>query len=122
MRKKKLVNVQRERRRNRVRKTVRGTSERPRLTVFRSHQAISCQVIDDNTGATLVSASTREKALRGEIGYGGNQTAAQKIGKIVAERSAAKGIKAVCFDRGHYRYHGRIAALANAAREAGLAF
>lgn len=122
MRRQKIINGQRQRRRNRVRKAVRGTTGRPRLTVFRSHRTISCQVIDDTTGKTLVSASSAECALRDEVGYGGNQAAAQRIGKIVAERAVAKGVTAVCFDRGHYRFHGRVAALANAAREAGLSF
>jgi large subunit ribosomal protein L18 len=122
MKRQKLINVRRERRRNRVRNAVRGTVARPRLTVARSHKAIACQVIDDSTGITLVSASSRETALREQIGYGGNRAAAEKIGKVIAERAVAKGIKAVCFDRGHFRYHGRVAALANAAREAGLSF
>ncbi len=122
MRRQKLINGQRQRRQNRVRKSVRGTTDRPRLTVFRGHRNITCQVIDDSLGITLVSASSQEKALRDDIKYGGNQSVAQKIGQIVAERAVEKGIKAVCFDRGHYRFHGRIAALANAAREAGLSF
>jgi large subunit ribosomal protein L18 len=79
-----------------------------------------CQVIDDSTGRTLASASTRDSSLRDQIAYGGNKTAATIIGKAIAERALAAGVKAVAFDRGHYKYHGRIAALADAAREAGL--
>lgn len=122
MRHQKVINKRRERRTYRVRKTIRGSADRPRLTVTRSHQNISCQLIDDVRGLTLVSASTSEKELRGDIGYGGNAAAAQKIGKLVAERAVAQGIKAICFDRGHFKYHGRVAALAQAAREGGLEF
>jgi len=114
----KAVLQQRIRRSFRVRKSVRGTAERPRLSVFRSRQQIYCQVIDDSTGRTLVAASTREKAFGGS--YGGNVAAATAIGKLVAERALANGIERVCFDRGAYRYHGRVAAVADAAREAGL--
>lgn len=118
----KAVHLQRIRRRQRVRKPLRGSSERPRLSVFRSHKHMSCQVIDDASGKTLVSASTRDKSLKGAVGYGGNKTAAQAIGKAIAERALAAGIKLVVFDRGSYKYHGRVAALADAAREAGLGF
>jgi len=79
-------------------------------------------VIDDVTGKTICSVSSSEKALRGQIGYGGNCDAAAKLGKILAERATAKGVKAVAFDRGAYKYHGRVAAFADAAREAGLDF
>jgi large subunit ribosomal protein L18 len=113
---------QRLRRQYRVRKRIRGTAERPRLTVFRSHKNLSCQIIDDAGGKTLASAGTQDAELRTQIKYGGNKTAAQAIGKAIAERAIAKGIKAVAFDRGHYKYHGRIAALADAARAAGLSF
>jgi large subunit ribosomal protein L18 len=82
----------------------------------------SAQLIDDLAGKTLVSGSTREKELRGSIGYGGNCAAAAKLGKVVAERAKAAGIERVAFDRGHCRYHGRVAAFADAAREAGLDF
>lgn len=116
------VNLQRIRRRHRVRKPLRGTSERPRLSVFRSHKHVSCQIIDDAGGKTLAAASTRDKDLRGQIKYGGNTSAAQAIGKAIAERALAAGVKQVVFDRGSYKYHGRVAALANAAREAGLGF
>lgn len=112
----------RTRRRFRVRKAVRGTAERPRLTVNRSHRNLACQIIDDNSGKTLVSASTRDKDLRPTLGYGGNKSAAETLGKIVAERALSAGVKLVCFDRGHFKYHGRVAALADAARKAGLSF
>jgi large subunit ribosomal protein L18 len=120
--KNRLLNVRRERRRNRVRKRVRGTSERPRLTVTRSHKNVSCQIIDDSLGRTLVSASTLDADLRAQVGYGGNKTAAQAVGKAIAAKALAAGINQVAFDRGHFRYHGRVAALADAAREAGLSF
>jgi large subunit ribosomal protein L18 len=113
---------QRERRRFRVRRSIRGTAERPRLTVFRSHQHIYAQVIDDATGRTLASASTADRALRDGVGFGGNKQAAEAVGKAVAERAKAAGIAQVCFDRGSFRYHGRVAALAEAARAAGLQF
>jgi large subunit ribosomal protein L18 len=112
----------RQRRAFRVRKRVRGTTERPRLSVVRSHKHISVQVIDDLSGKTLVAASSQDKQLTGKLKSGGNSDAAQAVGKAIAERAIAAGIKAVCFDRGAYRYHGRVAALANAAREGGLSF
>mgnify|MGYP000615440869 CR=1 FL=1 len=105
---------QRTRRRFRVRKRLSGTAERPRLTVFRSHKHIYAQVVDDVTGRTLASASTADKALREQVEFGGNRTAAEAIGKAVAERAQAAGVKKVCFDRGNFRYHGRVAALAEA--------
>jgi large subunit ribosomal protein L18 len=120
MNKEKFIRGRRQRRRYRVRKRLRGDAQRPRLSVFRSHRHVYCQVIDDESGKTLVSASTRDKSLRDSIGGGGNKDAAQVIGKTIAERALAAGIKAVRFDRGHYKYHGRVAALADAAREAGL--
>ena len=107
------------RRHRRVRKRVRGTAERPRLAVFRSNKHITAQVIDDRAGHTLASASTTEAALRGN---GGNVDAATKVGEIVAERAAAAGVSTVVFDRGGNLYHGRIAALADAARKGGLEF
>jgi large subunit ribosomal protein L18 len=113
---------QRTRRRFRVRKRLSGTADRPRLTVFRSHKHIYAQVVDDVTGRTLASASTADKTLREQVGFGGNRTAAEAIGKAVAERAQAAGVKQVCFDRGSFRYHGRVAALAEAARSAGLEF
>jgi large subunit ribosomal protein L18 len=118
----KAINVKRLRRRRHVRGKIRGTPDRPRLTVFRSNKNIAVQVVDDDAGKTLVSASTRDKGLRGDFAYGGNKDAAARLGKIVAEKALAAGIKQVKFDRGHYKYHGRIAALADAAREAGLSF
>ena len=108
------------RRHNRVRKKVTGTAERPRLAVFRSNKHISAQVIDDTTGRTLVAASTVERELRS--GPTANKEAAAKVGRLVAERARAKGITRVVFDRGGFLYHGRVAALADAAREAGLEF
>jgi large subunit ribosomal protein L18 len=116
----KSLRIQRKRRRFRVRNRIKRDSTRPRLSVFRSVQNIYCQVIDDETGATLASASSVDKDLKSEIKYGGNKTAAQAVGKAIAERAKAAGIEAVAFDRGNYKYHGRVAALADAAREAGL--
>jgi len=110
----------RQRRRWRVRKRTHGTSERPRLSVFRSHKHIYAQVIDDLAGRTLVSASSKDKDLG--TPYGGNKEHAQAVGKAIAERALAAGVKQVAFDRGSYKYHGRVAALADAAREAGLSF
>ena len=118
----KYISRQRRRRRRHVRRRVRGSADRPRLTVFRSDMHIYCQVIDDTCGKTLVSASTQDKQLRPQCGKGSNKEAAATIGKAIAERSLAAGIKKVAFDRGHYQYHGRLAALADAAREAGLIF
>ena len=113
---------QRKRRGFRVRKATRGTTERPRLSVFRSHKHIYAQVIDDQTGRTLASASTQDKNVRGQVAYGGNKNAAAVVGKAVAERALAAGVSKVAFDRGQYKYHGRVAALADAAREGGLSF
>ena len=118
----KVVDGQRERRAFRVRKRVRGSGSRPRLSITRSLQNFSCQLIDDTTGMTLVSASSRDKELRSTIGYGGNCEAATKLGKIVAERAIKAGFKQVALDRGSCKYHGRVAAFAEAAREAGLEF
>ena len=120
--KNKFLGKQRTRRKSRVRKKVQGTAECPRLNVFRSHKHLACQLIDDSSGKTLVTASTYEKALRKEIAYGGNCNAAQAIGKLLGERAIEAGIKQVRFDRGPVRYLGRVAALANAAREVGLKF
>ncbi|MGH9305141.1 MAG: 50S ribosomal protein L18 [Acidimicrobiales bacterium] len=108
----------RQRRHRRVRKHVSGTSERPRLAVFRSNRHIAAQVIDDTTGRTLAAASTLEASLRATAT--GNSDAAASVGRLVAERAAAKGVTRVVFDRGGSRYHGRVAALADAARAAGL--
>jgi large subunit ribosomal protein L18 len=120
--KNKVLGKRRQRRRFRVRKSIRGTSERPRLTVSRSHKNVACQVIDDTVGKTIASASTLDKDLRAQVAYGGNKKAAELIGKTIAERAKAAGVKTVCFDRGGSRYHGRVAALADAARAAGLSF
>jgi len=117
----KRLRVQRRRRCFRVRNTIRRVSTRPRLCVFRSNKHIGAQIIDDAQGKTLVSASTREKEIREAIsGYGGNVKAAEFVGRRVAERALEAGIKVAAFDRGPYRYHGRVAALADAARDAGL--
>jgi large subunit ribosomal protein L18 len=102
----------------RIRKKVAGTAARPRLAIYRSLNHIYAQVIDDERGRTLASASTTEKDLRGTTG--GNIEAAQRVGRAIAERATAAGITSVVFDRGGYRYHGRVKALADAAREAGL--
>ena len=118
----KTIIHQRRRRGFRVRNRIKRDSTRPRLSVFRSHKHLYVQVIDDVRGHTLASASTSEKELGGEAGYGGNKTAAQAIGKAIAERALAAGVKEVAFDRREYQYHGRVAALADAAREAGLVF
>ncbi len=106
----------------RVRKKVTGTTERPRLNVFRSLKNIYVQIIDDSTGNTLVSASTLDAALKGKVAYGGNKEAAKEVGKLIAVKAVEKGIKQVVFDRGGYIYHGRVKELADAAREAGLDF
>ena len=102
----------------RIRRKVKGSSERPRLAVYRSVKHIYAQVVDDELGKTIASASTAEKDLRGDTG--GNIEAARRIGKAIAERALEKGIESVVFDRGGYLYHGRIKALTDAAREAGL--
>jgi large subunit ribosomal protein L18 len=104
--------------RTRIRRRVQGTAERPRLAIFRSLNHIYAQLIDDERGATLASASSVEKDLRGSTG--GNIEAARRVGRAIAERALAKGIEQVVFDRGGFRYHGRVKALADAAREAGL--
>lgn len=102
----------------RIRRKVRGSAARPRLAIFRSLNHIYAQLIDDETGATLASASTVEKDLRGATG--GNIEAAERVGRAIAERALASGIEQVVFDRGGFRYHGRVKALADAARAAGL--
>ncbi|MHB1502478.1 MAG: 50S ribosomal protein L18 [Acidimicrobiales bacterium] len=111
----------RVRRHVRVRKRISGTSARPRLSVFRSARHISAQVIDDTTGRTVAAASSVEPALR-QAGTGGNIDAARAVGRLVAERATGAGVKQVVFDRGGYKYHGRVAAMADAARQAGLEF
>ncbi len=112
---------QRQRRKRRVRGKVSGTAERPRLTVFRSHKNIYAQIIDDDRGVTLVAASTRDKDADG-AGYGGNVGAAARVGQALAAKATQAGIKTIVFDRNGYRYHGRVKALAESAREGGLAF
>ncbi len=118
----KKVNSQalRHKRHKRVRRIVVGTAERPRLAVFRSNRHIVAQVVDDASGSTLVAASSLEASLKG--GATGNSEAAAKVGELVAERAVAKGVTKVVFDRGGFQYHGRIAALADAARKKGLEF
>ncbi len=122
MDKQRYLDGQRRRRRFRVRKSVRGSAARPRLSVSRTHKNVSAQIIDDAAGKTLVAASTLDSDLRGQVKYGGNKAAAQVVGKALAAKALEAGIKEVCFDRGHNKYHGRVAALADAAREAGLSF
>jgi large subunit ribosomal protein L18 len=112
--------VARARRHYRVRKKVSGTAARPRLAVFRSNKHITAQVIDDTTGRTLAAASSVEKDLRSSLGHTGNKDASTAVGKLVAERAQAAGVTKVTFDRGGNLYHGRVAAVADAAREAGL--
>jgi large subunit ribosomal protein L18 len=118
----KTISRQRQRRQWRVRKRVRGAAERPRLSVFRSHQHIYAQLIDDASGRTLAAASTRDVDLRGQLAYGGNKAAAKSVGQTLAQRALAAGITQAAFDRREYKYHGRVAALADGAREAGLQF
>jgi large subunit ribosomal protein L18 len=109
------------RRHRRVRKKIHGTAARPRLAVFRSNKHLSVQLIDDDAGATLASASTNEPELR-SVGSGSSVDAATRLGTLIAERAKAAGIDKVVFDRGGFAYHGRIAAVASAARDAGLEF
>jgi len=110
------------RRKFRARRKIFGTAERPRLSVFRSNRHIYAQVIDDHAGATLASASTRVKSLRQKPNKGGNKNAAEAVGVAVAKQAVGVGIKCVKFDRNRYRYHGRVRALADAARKTGLVF
>ncbi|MFQ5423027.1 MAG: 50S ribosomal protein L18 [Phycisphaerae bacterium] len=112
----------RDQRRKRVRGKIYGTMERPRLSVFRSLKHIYAQVIDDSSGKTLCQASTKSKSLSGQIKHGGNCEAAALVGRIVAEQARMQNVRKVTFDRGPYRYHGRIQALAEAARKVGLEF
>ncbi len=108
--------------RRRIRGRVAGTAERPRLAVYRSLKHIYVQAIDDVAGRTLAAASTLDPEARGEVPYGGNVAAAKVVGGLIGRRLQEKGITRVVFDRGGYRYHGRVRALAEAAREAGLEF
>jgi large subunit ribosomal protein L18 len=118
----KAKRIRQLRRRRHVRQRITGTAERPRLTVFRSSKHIYAQLIDDIQGTTLAAASSLHEETRSTASYGGNVKAAVVVGKKLAELAKTKGIKQAAFDRGHYRYHGRIKALADAAREGGLQF
>lgn len=116
----KINNKQRQRRCWRVTNRIKANSTRPRLAIFRSLKNISAQIIDDKTGTTLAHASSLEKDIASELKYGGNVAAAAKVGQILAERALANGVTCATVDRRSYRYHGRVAALADAARAAGL--
>lgn len=118
------VKARRERRQLRTRKRIYGTAERLRLAVFRSSKHIYAQIINDDDGKTLASAGTLDPAVKEQLanGYGGNKAAAATVGKVLAERAKQAGIDKVCFDRRSYKYHGRVEALATAAREGGLQF
>ncbi|MGI9472159.1 MAG: 50S ribosomal protein L18 [Rubripirellula sp.] len=122
MDKNKKLQKKRLRRRQHVRNKLRGSAEQPRMSIHRSLKHFSCQVVDDLSGKTLVSASTQDKTLRSDVANGGNCDAAASIGKAIAEKATAAGIKAVKLDRGHNKYHGRVKAFADAAREGGLEF
>ena len=115
-------NAKRQKRHLRTRKHIVGTAERPRLNVFRSLNNIYAQVINDVTGETIAAASSLDKDLKDSIAYGGNLEGAKAVGTAIANRAKEKGVEKVVFDRGGYLYHGRVAALAEAAREAGLEF
>ena len=115
-------NAQRMKRHTRVRGKISGTPERPRLNVYRSNANIYAQIIDDVNGVTLAAASSLDKELKAELANGGNKDAAKKVGEALAKRALEKGIEEVCFDRGGFLYHGRVAALAEGAREGGLKF
>jgi large subunit ribosomal protein L18 len=118
-----MATKQVERRKARIRRTIKAAAgARPRLSVFRSSKHIYAQVIDDRQGATVAAASSLEKDLRSSLKTGADIGAAKAVGKLVAERAAAAGVKEVVFDRGNYLYHGRVKALADAAREGGLSF
>ena len=122
MNQRKVIQVRRQRRQHHVRKRLFGTLERPRLAIFRSSKHIYAQVINDASGTTLAAAGTLDPEIRAQKSYGGNKAAAAVVGKMVAERAKKAGVDKVCFDRRSYKYHGRVEALANAAREAGLQF
>lgn len=122
MERQRKLSARRERRKGHVRRVVRGTSARPRLTVFRSNRHIAAQVIDDDGGRTLAAASTQQKDVAAGLKSTSDKEAAKKVGKLLAERALAQGVSLVCFDRAFYKYHGRVAALADAAREGGLKF
>lgn len=114
--------ARRRRRKRHIRRRVVGEADRPRLTVFRSNKNICAQIIDDRCGRTLVSASTRDRDVRGQVPYGGNASAAAAAGAKLAEKAGRASIKKVVFDRSGYAYHGRVKALADAARKGGLDF
>lgn len=116
----KAKQVRRDRRRVQIRRRVTGTPTKPRLSVYRSLKHIYAQLIDDVSGTTVASASTRDKGV--SAGSPGSSSAAAEVGKMLAERARAKGVETACFDRGGFRFHGRIKALADAAREGGLKF
>lgn len=118
----KAKRIRQLRRRRHVRLRIVGTTERPRLSVFRSSKHIYAQLIDDLQGVTLATASSLSPGLKDTLKYGGNVKAAAAVGKLLAQTAKEKGIAKAAFDRGHYRYHGRIKALADAAREGGLQF
>ena len=120
MKHEKRIGKQRQRRRYSVRNRVKRDATRPRLSVFRSHKHMYAQIVDDLAGRTLVSANTRDSQLHGETPYGGNKDAAAAVGKAIAQKALEAGIQEVVLDRREYKYHGRVAALADAAREAGL--
>ncbi len=122
MDKNKKIQSKRLRRRNHVRNKVRGDATQPRLCIHRSLKHFACQVVDDEQGKTIVSASTRDKSIRDQVKASGNCDAAALVGKLVGERAIEAGIKAAQLDRGHNKYHGRVKAFADAAREAGLQF
>lgn len=117
-----MKTIERARRHERIAKSLRGTTDRPRLVVFRSLKHIYAQIIDDTTGKVLVQVTSVGKKFKSENTKTGNKDAAAKIGKTVAEMAKAKGIKKVCFDRAGYKFHGRIKALSDSAREGGLEF
>ena len=117
-----IKRVRRQRRQLRVRTRISGSAARPRLAVFRSSKHIYAQIIDDSTGRTLLSASSVDKDVRSQVKSGGNKQAAELVGTVLGSRAKEKGIAKVAFDRRHYKYHGRVQALADAARKAGLQF
>ncbi len=120
--KKKIRKNSTQKRHSRLRVSLSGTSQRPRLSVFRSNKHIYAQIIDDVQGKTLVSAGTVESVLKEKMNHGGNIDASKEVGKLIAQRALEKGIKEVVFDRGGNIYHGRVAAVAEAAREGGMDF
>lgn len=122
MKAQKRLAQRRQRKRHRVRNRVRGTAERPRLSVFRSSLHIYAQLIDDLSGVTLASCSSAAKDLKAANGYGGNVKAATAVGTKLAELAKNKGVSKVAFDRGHYKFHGRVKALAEAVRKSGIEF